>query len=467
MIHPSSFYEQFASGAWDPVPANGHDTDPPFEPKEPMGDKWARLERGEWEGLGYQSQSDADYAFIGYLARKYHYDPALIDEAFRRSGMMREKWNRESYRRITIRKVIQDARRDPRLAEGDVIGRLLSEITEREIEWLWKPYIPKGGITLLSGDPGAGKSFIALSIAAEETKRGRFVLYMSVENPPEEVLVKRFRSLGGNPDLFELLEAIEYGPAEERQRRSITLEDIPALERKIRQRSATLVIVDPVQSYLGRNVDSHRANETRPILDGLIHLAEKHRLAILLLRHCSKVSTGKVLYRGLGSIDFTAAARSELIVGENESQMAMANMKNNLTKKGPTLGYRIADIDDEGRPVETGIFTWTGECELKPEDLVEPEASPEEKSTLQEAVEFLRQTLREGPRLAKALFAEAREAGLSEITLRRARRKAHAQVQKRLGDGRSEWFIPQRDDQHVDQGHYVVNLDQVERVDNA
>lgn len=307
-------------------------------------------------------------------------------------------------------------------AEGEIVKRKFSQIERRPIQWLWKPYMAAGMITLLSGDPGIGKSFVALDRAAEVTRNGGFVLYLSIENPPEEVLAPRFEALKGNPEMIELIEGIEYGGEGDKQVRGITLRDLKILEKEIQcHENVQLIVIDPVQSYLGEKVDAHRSNETRPVLDGLTALCRRHGVAPLILRHCSKASTGKVLYRGLGSIDFTAAARSELIVGEQNGRMAMAHLKTNLSKRGPTLGYEIVESDGV-MLYETGLFRWTGECDLKPEDLVDEEVIDEEqKSALEEAEAFLKELLASGPLDNKQVVSIGKDAGIAERTLKRAK----------------------------------------------
>src|SRR5262249_55489981 len=145
------------------------------------------------------------------------------------------------------------------------------------------------------------KSYIALAIAAAisvgetpYTRTSRLsanTLYLGVENSPAHVLRPRFDSLGGNPHSFHVLRASSSQSAEGTVRGSVTLSDISLLSEALERTKARLVIVDPIQSYLGATVDSHRSNETRPILDGLATLAEKYGCCILLLRHFCKAQT--------------------------------------------------------------------------------------------------------------------------------------------------------------------------------
>jgi AAA domain/DnaB-like helicase N terminal domain len=307
----------------------------------------------------------------------------------------------------------------------------LRDIQPVAISWVWRPYLPFGMISMLSGDPGSGKTFVLLAIAAAVTRGwlpGKTaepgscpidVLYMSIENSAEYVVRPRFDSLGGDPNRFHLLR----GARREDETQAVTLTDVRLLGAAIQKTGARLLIVDPIQSYLGAQVDAHRANETRPIMDGLVRLAEEHNVALILARHLAKAASGKAVYRGLGSIDLTGAVRTEMLAGvspDDPGQLALVQIKTNIGPYGPSLGYRItADAPDSDR----ASFIWTGETSLSAADLLAPEASRQEKeehSTLEAAQEFLQEALADGPRRAKELEAES---GFSERTLQRAAEK--------------------------------------------
>jgi hypothetical protein len=174
--------------------------------------------------------------------------------------------------------------------------RPLSSVKACEVHYLWKPYLPAGELAILSGDPGVGKTWIAQGISADLT-RGRIpfthaprppaaVLYLTVENSPEE-LRRRFTSQGGNLDLLHIVDD------------PVRLSDIESLDGALQETKPALMVVDPIQSFLGP-VDTYRANKIRPVLDGLALLAKKHGCCILLLRHLTKGATGRGIYRGSG-----------------------------------------------------------------------------------------------------------------------------------------------------------------------
>lgn len=190
------------------------------------------------------------------------------------------------------------------------------------------------------------------------------------------------------------------------------LSDVAVLSQALEQTKARFVVVDPIQSYLGAEVDAHRSNETRPVLDGLARLAQENKCGVLLVRHLSKAPTGRAIHRGLGSIDLTGAVRAELFAGsspDDPTERAMVQVKSNLGQFGPALGYTI---DGDGK------FRWTGISELTAEEILAPAAIGEESSVLEEAVDFLKRVLGDGARPAASVQSEARQAGITSRTLK-------------------------------------------------
>jgi hypothetical protein len=288
-------------------------------------------------------------------------------------------------------------------------------------------------LSMLSGDPGAGKSYIALAVAAE-LSRGRLrdgrtvepssTLYLNIENPLAQSVRPRFDSLGGDAPFFHVLDE------------PVTLADLSTLDSAISRIRARLVIVDPIQSFLGAGVDLHRSNETRPIMDGLSRLAASHNCAILLLRHLSKQGGGKAIQRGLGSIDLTAAVRSECLAGslpDDPRTRALVHIKSNVGRIGPALGYHI---DHEGR------FTWTGECQITEAELLAAPTGPGD-GKLVEASRWLTELLTPGEREQKEVRELAESGGFAWATVRRAKEALRVRSCKGTMSGPWLWSLPE------------------------
>jgi AAA domain/DnaB-like helicase N terminal domain len=325
----------------------------------------------------------------------------------------------------------------------------LSQVEAKEVNWLWKPYLPVGMLSMLSGDPGAGKTFIALAVAAAvtvgktpytgEPTMPADILYLSVENSPEHVLRPRFDLLGGDPRRFHHLRGSVTGHGQRSERGGVRLSDVRLLSDALGKTKACFAIVDPIQSYLGADVDAHRSNETRPVMDGLSRLAEEHGCCILLVRHLGKAQTGRAIHRGLGSIDLTGAVRTELLAGcspDDPAKHALVQVKSNLGQFGPSLGY-IIETD--------GTFRWTGESQLTAYAILAPEQNGEETSALAEAKDFLSSALAQGARPAKDVQAEAQQEGISDRTLKRAKRELKVLSRKGSMSGAWAWALAEED----------------------
>jgi hypothetical protein len=213
----------------------------------------------------------------------------------------------------------------------------LADVVPEHVDFLWHPYIPKGKLTLIEGDPGVGKSWlicaIATATAAGDGPSGWVqdvpgnVLMLSVEDGLADTIRPRLDAMRANVKRIFALQG------------ALILNDsgLLRLESEIIDYRPTLVAIDPLVAYLGAGVDLHRANETRAVMSRLAILAEKYHCAIVAVRHLTKGGKDKAIYRGIGSIDFTAACRSVLLVGsdpDDTSRRAVVHIKSNLSEKG-------------------------------------------------------------------------------------------------------------------------------------
>jgi DNA repair protein RadA/Sms len=320
----------------------------------------------------------------------------------------------------------------------------LSTIAPRRVDWLWDLYLPLGMLAMLSGDPGCGKTFLALAVAAalsvgsapasNDSCEPTCTLYLSQENDPARVVRPRFDSLGGDPSRLHMLG----------QARPVKLSDIAQLDAALAATGAKLLVIDPVQSYLGADVDSHRANETRPILDGLARLAQDRQCCIWMLRHLAKANAGRAIHRGLGSVDFTGAVRTELLAGssaDDPESRALVMLKSNLGRFAPSLGYRI---DSAG-------FTWLGDTHLRACDVLAAETPTGENATA-EVDEWLRNCLADGSKSASTVFTEAKKSGWTEWQVRRAKDRMGVKAIQAIGrkSGGWTWYLPNMQSEQSD-----------------
>ena len=205
------------------------------------------------------------------------------------------------------------------------------------------------------------------------------------------------------------------------------------LEQAIRQTNARLVVLDPIQSFLGAEVDMHRANEIRPLMKRVSVLAEKYHCAIVLIGHMNKNSTGKSSYRGLGSIDFQAAARSVLIVGrvKNEPETrVVCHVKSSLAPEGKSIAFRLDK--------ENG-FEWIGEYDISADDLL---SGNNRGQKIKEAKEFLLEILADGAVEQNVILKEAENRGIKGKTLWNAKKALGVQSIK--PGGHWSWVLPEQ-----------------------
>lgn len=309
-----------------------------------------------------------------------------------------------------------------------------SDFEPVEPEWLWHPYIPKNKLTFLEGDPGNGKTFLALHIAAcITTGRALYgaqptdpanVLYLSAEDGIADTLALRLHRSGADRSrIFHMQGVRRRGQLDE----AIYFNDRDALNIALDKIRPALVVWDPMQAYFPADVNINAANETRPHMTALRDLAEAHGCSQLVIRHHRKGS-GSAITKGMGSMDLSGAARSVLVVGvddENDDYRILAHGKSSLAKKGDSLRFEILNT----------AVNWLGVAETSADDLALGEQQPK----CSDAVDFLRDALAKGPRESKEIEQEAKAQGLSARTLDRARTKLHVRA-SRLHP-KSPWVI--------------------------
>ncbi|GAC1345908.1 MAG: hypothetical protein NVSMB27_08650 [Ktedonobacteraceae bacterium] len=256
--------------------------------------------------------------------------------------------------------------------DEEVLGLFLSEVKTQEVSWLWSDRVPLGKITILDGDPGMGKSLLAIHLAAcvstghplpdgTPCQQGA-VIFIAPEDGAADTLRPRLEAAGGNSSHVLLLNTVEDLDMKKKQLadRPFSLsQDLEQLEKAIQRTRAVLVILDPLMAVLGHSIDSSRDQDIRAVFTPLAQLAERTGCAILIIRHLNKGISDNALYRGAGSIGIIAAARIGLLVAQHpyeEHRRILATTKNNLSSKASNLSYQVI-ANQSGIP----YIEWLGE----------------------------------------------------------------------------------------------------------
>lgn len=312
------------------------------------------------------------------------------------------------------------------MAELKIIS--MDEVPVEEVEWLWYPYIPFGKLTIIHGDGGEGKTTLILQLAAL-LSRGEKLPCDSTEREPIKVIYQtaedglgdtiKPRLLAGNADCSQI-KVIDESEA------TLTMLD-ERIEKAIVETGARALILDPVQAYIGAKVDMNRANEVRAILSQLGRIAGQYRCAIILVGHLNKAQGNKSNYRGLGSIDFQATARSVLIVGrlkDNPQIRVMVQDKSSLAPEGEPIAFELGK--------ENG-FRWLGHYDISVDDLLS--GIPKEKKS-EQAENLILEYLSKGKYPQKELVKKAQTIGISKRVLDEAKKALNV---RSLKEG-SQWY---------------------------
>lgn len=223
---------------------------------------------------------------------------------------------------------------------------LYSDVKAVPIRWIWYPYIPIGKITILQGDPGDGKSTMMMELITELSKGGatpdgkalgrpQRVLYQCSEDGSGDTIKNRLEASGADcRNIGFINETVHDG---------ITLDD-ERIRGAIVEFRPQMVVIDPIQSYIGNDSDLQITVRARKLMRRLAMWASTYDCAFVLIGHLSKKEHSKDLYRGLGSIDVIASARSVLQVERNEADediRIVKQIKSNLAPKGEDLMFEI------------------------------------------------------------------------------------------------------------------------------
>ena len=293
-----------------------------------------------------------------------------------------------------------------------------SDIRPVAVSWLWTSWLPVGKLVLLEGDPGCGKSSIAIDLAARLTSGSPMptgqgvdpagVVILNAEDGIEDTVRPRLDAAGADCERIHLWDWQSVLPR--------LPDSTDWLADRIVEHDVKLVILDTLTTFLGSKVDSHRDQDVRRALIPLVKTASESGTAVLAVRHLNKGQQSSAMHRGMGSMAFTGLARAVWHAGPHpdEDAMVLAAVKNNLAQNAHAMRYRVSDRN--GAPV----VTWEGPCDLVADDLVaQPASTP---SAVTEAVEWLEEQLTGHEVPSTQLQQDAAEAGISHATYRRARK---------------------------------------------
>ena len=300
----------------------------------------------------------------------------------------------------------------------------MSEVEETVVQWLWYPFIPFGKVTLIQGNPGKGKTWLAMAIAAYCTNGKELpnalpiepfnVLYQTAEDGIADTIKPRLAKCGAD------MTRVRFINEDEKQ---LSMTD-DRIEKAIRQNNVRLMIMDPIQAYLGANVDMNRANEIRPLFRHLSTIAERTGCAIVLIGHLNKSSGSQSDYRSLGSIDIAAAVRSILFVEKVEKEKeqdirVVYQQKDSLAKKENPVAFSLGE---EG-------LKWLGEYDISIEDLLMGKAGTKKETKLEKAQKLILELLNKRKVMClEELEAELLAYGISSRTGRDARKQLESRL---------------------------------------
>ena len=310
----------------------------------------------------------------------------------------------------------------------------MSDVELTPVEWLWKPYLPFGKLSVLQGNPGEGKTYFAMHLAAACTN-GKLlpnmermepfnVIYQTAEDGLGDTVKPRLIEAGADLDRVLVIDDSDV---------QLTLSD-ERIEKAIIENNARLIIIDPIQAYLGADVDMNRANEVRPIFMRLGQVAQRTGCAILLIGHLNKAAGMQSLQRGLGSIDIAAAVRSVMFIGKlkhDPTMRILTHEKSSLAPPGASLAFSLGD---------EGGFRWVGEYDITADEMLSG-IEPQRETKTQQAKDLICALLAGGKQvLSEDIDKAALERGIPGRTVRDAKRELGDALKSKIVEGRKKVF---------------------------
>jgi RecA-family ATPase len=343
--------------------------------------------------------------------------------------------------------------------------KALNQLTALSVAWLWPDRLALGKLAILDGDPGQGKSLVTLDLCSRlsngqpwpdggDSLGPASSIILNSEDDEETTIIPRLKKLGANLSRVFVHDRTESD--------TICLPgSLGTLEKDLISTGAKLVVLDPVVSFLSPHAAGGRDGEVRQALIPLANLAHRHQCAVLMVRHLSKLGSRRSLYRGVGSIAFVGVSRSAWLVASDPDEAnvrILAQVKNNLASRQPSLAYEIVAAEGEAPAVD-----WIGERAWKADELLEirkpPPLSPRERSR-----DFLEEFLKDGPRTSREIWLAARKLDFSKRTMKRAKEELEIRS-RRVHQGLtaiSYWLLPgQKLPAHIPQAQVEADLEEL------
>ena len=303
-----------------------------------------------------------------------------------------------------------------------------SAVKQRKVDWLWYPYIPYGKITILQGDPGEGKSTFILHVAALLTTGQKMpdgtgggskqtVIYQCAEDDLADTIKPRLVAAGADCDKVAYI-------IDDNSELSFTDSRI---EEVLAKTGARLLVIDPIQAFLVQDADMQSAARMRTALGKLADVASRYQCAVVLVGHLNKFQSGKNLYRGLGSIDIAAIARSVLMISRDHDDPSiryMVPVKASLAPEGSAVGFTFAG----------GSFQWLGQREVDINSLAPSVFAQSDK--LEQAKTYLLRILKDGDLPSNQIYEMVAELGIKKRTVEAAKKEVGIQVYRK----KSAWY---------------------------
>ena len=399
-----------------------------------------------WESRGIRPPDGVGCWFVGRMCVAL--DEACGDEISESGRIVDKAW-----------KVMDEAEQEIReYNRAHFRYRIVSiaDIQPEPVEMIIDPILPRGELIIIDGDPDIGKSWLWMALLAGLTgskicplpstlSRGDSkipsALILTSEDDPAKTIRPRLERLGAN------LNQIMYITFTNKNKMSITAEDFKEAMIRIKRVRPDIVIIDPLTLYATteRGFDSNKATSVRRMLNALVEAARELKAAFLVNRHFGKTPK-KAMHQGIGSIDYAGTARSMMMIVKDpedpERTRIVSHIKSNLA---PKMRESLTFLLDKNLDPP---FQWSGTCDVDPDLLTNPDAArstSDQKSKLDEAMDFLWQMLADGPVLVTVCRAQAKELWISDSTLRRARENLGVKSrQEGFGtEKRWYWYLPE------------------------